>query len=123
MRRMKRKALFAGVVLVCLLHGLIVLYWATRPTAAPVGWWRIQIGMTLAEVEAIAGAPTADYPASVDAALPSVANNPNARVWIVEDSGAAVTFDAEQRVAKVDYLVFHWHPNQWRRNVERWLER
>ena len=119
----KKKLLWTGIA-----AGLTVaLYFLVRP-AAPghnfdrASFEKINKGMTLAEVEAILGAPAGDYTTRPTISECDVGLGPGEKEWVSDEGAISVWFDPDGRILFTSFSpVFLRTDLTWLERLEMWL--
>ena len=119
----KKKLLWAGIA-----AGLAVaLYFLVRPAAPKhnfdrASFEKINKGMTLAEVEAILGAPAGDYTTRPTTSDFDVGWGPGEKEWVSNEGAISAWFDPECRILFASFSpVFLRTDLTWLERLQMWL--
>jgi hypothetical protein len=111
MTKKRRSLLLVGIIVAFVAVSLVVLAtMATGPGVTKANFDRVEIGMTLSEVEQILGGPGVPFQGFV--------NQPSTLVWSHEDGAMAFVEAKDQTVASKT-----WHPSRetLTDKLRRWL--
>jgi hypothetical protein len=98
---MRRRRVIIGLVVLALGAGAVVA-WLCRPQPCRETFERVQVGMTLREVEAVVGRPPGSYQTNYIAVVGDADGyNPPPETWTADDAELSVYLDESGRVGRI----------------------